>query len=196
MSPEEQDKGQDSDSGTSQSSQQQGEQRESEVQNLNLLTVKRNPNSINAVTPPEEWTELEVTVDSGACDTVMPMELCKGIPVMDSPGSKEGLEYEVANGAGLPNLGERRCLLMTVGSQKAKRIVFQVADVHKPLLSISRCADMGFMCVLGNLGGYLRDEVTGERIPLQRRDNLYILRTWVRADPSQGNDASSFRRPA
>ena len=87
--------------------------------------------------------------------------------------------------------------MMTVGSTSAKRIVFQVADVHKPLLSISRCADMGFECVLGKAGGYLRDVVTGEQIPIQRKDNLYVLRTWVRADPSSnGNNASPFPRRA
>ena len=74
--------------------------------------------------------------------------------------------------------------MMTLGSTAAKSIVFQVADVHKPLLSISRCADMGFHCHLGKDGGFLEDTVTGEHIPLHRRDNLYVLRTWIRADPS------------
>ena len=162
---------------------------------LNILTVK-NPNCLSTINPAEEWIELEVTVDSGACDTVMPQELCRGIPIVDSAGPRAGLEYKVANGDGLPNLGERRCLLMTLGSSTAKRIVFQVADVHKPLLSISRCADMGFTCVLGKLGGYLQDEMTGERIPLQRRENLYVLRTWVRADTGQVNRDQPFPRPA
>lgn len=104
-------------------------------------------------------------------------------------------EYEVANGESIPNLGERRCLLMTVGSKAAKKIVFQIADVHKPLLSISRCADMGFMCVLDDGGGFLLDKITGEKIPLQRKDNLYVMKAWVRADPSTVNSATPFQRP-
>ena len=63
--------------------------------------------------------------------------------------SREGLEYEAANGASIPNLGEMRCEVMTVGSNMAKRITFQVADVHKPLLSTTACADMGFDCEEG-----------------------------------------------
>ena len=50
--------------------------------------------------------------------------------------------------------------------------MFQVADVHKPLLSISGCADMGFDCHLGDKGGHLLDKQAGENIPLGRRDNL------------------------
>ena len=71
---------------------------------------------------------------------------------------------------------------MTLGSGVAKRITFQVADVHKPLLSITACADMGFDCFLGEKGGHLRDRESGETIPLERRDNLYVMRAWIRQD--------------
>jgi hypothetical protein len=72
--------------------------------------------------------------------------------------------------------------MMTIGSSVCKNIVFQVADVHKPLLSISGCADMGFDCYLGEKGGHLLDKHTGEKIPLERRENLYIMRAWIRQD--------------
>ena len=44
--------------------------------------------------------------------------------------------------------------MITIGSRSCKRIVFQAADVHKPLLSISGCADMGFDCFLGDKSGF------------------------------------------
>ena len=78
---------------------------------------------------------------------------------------------------------KRRCKMMTIGSRFCKRIVFQVADVHKPLLSISGCADMGFDCYLRNKGGDLLDKHSGEKIPLEHRDNLYVMRAWIRQDP-------------
>ena len=158
-------------------------------QYLDTLT-KKVDNSISNITPSDEWVEIEVTVDSGACDTVMPAEWCKGIPIVQS-SIAHGEEYEVANGEAIPNLGERRCLLMTMGAKVAKKIVFQVADVHKPLLSISRCADMGFNCHLDKVGGYLEDMTTGERIPLIRRDNLYHMKTWVKKDPESGGTPST-----
>ena len=129
-----------------------------------------------------EWIEIEITIDSGACETVMPMSWCKGISVLSSPQYLQGVEYEVANGETIPNLGERRCLMMTAGSNAMKKITFQVADVHKPLLAISKIADQGFECILGKTGGRLIDQVTGEIIPLVRRDNLYVMKAWVRQD--------------
>ena len=65
---------------------------------------------------PDEWIELEVTIDSGACISVLPIATCEGIDVIDNEFSRRGAEYEVANGATIPNLGGRRCEVMTVGS--------------------------------------------------------------------------------
>ena len=90
----------------------------------------------------------------------------------------------MANGATIPNLGERKCEVATVGILQAKRITFHVADVQKPLLSISGCADMDFDCFFGQHGGKLRDRVTGELIPLQRHGSLYTVRMWARQEPT------------
>ena len=73
---------------------------------------------------------------------------------------------------------------MTAGSDISKRIVFQVADVHKPILSITACADMGYDCFLGKEGGSLRDRETGEIIPLERKHTLYTMKMWIRQDPT------------
>jgi hypothetical protein len=131
----------------------------------------------------DEWYEVELTADTGACDTVMPKAMCSGIPIVDSPQSLKGLEYEVATGQAIPNLGQRCCELWTDGASSGKAINVQVADVHKALLSLSRCADMGFESRFGSAFGCLIDTQTNEVIPLQRRGNLYILKAWIRAAP-------------
>ena len=135
---------------------------------------------ISAVNNPEDWISLDVTVDSGSCVTVMPAGLCPGIPILENDLSRNGVEYEVANGESIANLGEKRCQVMTIGSMAPKKIVLRIADVHKPLLSVTACSDMGYDCYLGKEGGRLRDRVTGEVIPLERRGSLYTLRMWVR----------------
>ena len=89
----------------------------------------------------------------------------------------------MANGVAIPNLGERRCEMWTDGAKTPKAISMQVADVHKALLSLSRCADMGFESRFGSAFGCLIDTVTGEVVPLQRKGNLYVLRAWIRAAP-------------
>ena len=77
---------------------------------------------------------------------------------------------------------------MTGGNLQAKRNTSQVADVHRPLLSISGCADMGFDCFLGQNGCQLRDRVSGEVIPLERHGSLYTVRMWVRQEPNARPD--------
>ena len=88
------------------------------------------------------------------------------------------------------NLGERRCEVITIGSMVPKRIVFQIADVHKPLLSITACSDMGYEYYFNKDGGSLRDRLTGEVIPLERRGSLYTLKREVR----QAADADNGQR--
>ena len=65
---------------------------------------------------------IDVTVDSGACVTVMPSALCTGISIIENDLSRNGVEYEVANGESIANLGGRRCEVMTVGSMIPKRL--------------------------------------------------------------------------
>ena len=131
-----------------------------------------------------EWTMIEVAVDSGACDTVMPLSSCSSIPTVSSNQSKAGMSYEVADGNKNPNLGERKCLMLTPGCHFPKKIIFQVADVHKPLLSVTRAADAGFDCLLGKEGGCLIPQAGGERVPIRRKGNLYVMTCWVRAEPT------------
>ena len=131
----------------------------------------------------DEWVEVELTADTGACDTVIPRDLCVSIPIQPSLQSLRCMEYEVANGETIPNLGERRCLMWTEFATEARAINMQVADVHKALLSLSRCADIGFESKFGRVAGALIDEDTGGVIPLQRKGNLYVLKCWLRAAP-------------
>ena len=109
---------------------------------MNILTpIRKSP--ISVVSEPE-WYEIEITVGSGACDTVMPTKLGSHISIVATAKSRSGFEHEVVNGEGLLNMGERRCFMMTENSDTMKRIAFQCADVHKPLLSVSRLADQGY----------------------------------------------------
>ena len=135
------------------------------------------------------WIQVEFCADTGACDTVMPRTLCGDIPITPSLQSLNFMEYEVANGHCIPNLGERKCLMWTEGAEHERPMNVQVADVHKALLSLSRCADMGFESRFGRLAGALIDEESEEVIPLERKGNLYVLKCWIRAAPFGGQDS-------
>lgn len=92
----------------------------------------------------DQWCEIELTADTVACDTVIPRDLCPGIPMEPSMPSIAGMECEAASGQSIPNLGERRCEMWTDGASQGKLLSMQFADVHKALLGLSWCADMEF----------------------------------------------------
>ena len=136
------------------------------------MTLRQPKGTILALAP-QDWVEIELTVDSGACDTVMPASMCGHVSMTSTHESRAGLEYEVANGASIPSLGERRCFMMTENSNTMKRIVFQCDGVHKALLSVANVADLAYECIMTKDGGCLKDEVTRDVIPLHRRGILY-----------------------
>ena len=128
----------------------------------------------------EEWFEIEMTADSGACDTVLPSGMLASIQTQSTPASRAMEEYEVAYGHVIVNEGEKQCLMMTAGSTVPKGIVFQVTDVHKPLMSVGAMCDAGYECLMSKEGGFMRDVESNEMIPLVRRGDLYVLQAWVR----------------
>ena len=89
----------------------------------------------------------------------------------------------MADGNEIPNLGERRCVMWTENAAEAQTIGLQVADVLKALLSLNRCADMGFEGRFGRRAGALIDEETGEAIPWARKGNPYDFKCWLKAAP-------------
>ena len=70
----------------------------------------------NAVTS-REWFQIDMCVDSGACETVMPIEMCEGIPITPSAASIAKQEYEVANGQSIMNIGERKRDAITINDR-------------------------------------------------------------------------------
>ena len=134
-----------------------------------------------------DWEENVITVVSGACDTVMPAEVCNDINIEDCQAIREGVVCDTADGdVHLPNLGQRRCPMMTLGVKGSRKVLFQGGDIHKPLLSVSNVCGAGFECRSGNAGCVLWDLNTKDQIPIIRRNNLYTMRPWVKHDRPAG----------
>ena len=72
--------------------------------------------------------------------------------------------------------------MMTSGAESPKKIVFQVADVHTAVLSISKVADVGYECHLNKVGGYLLDMYSGEKVSITRKGSLYVMKAWIKED--------------
>ncbi len=154
------------------------------VVEVNMLKEIIVANSLNALDG-NEWEEITITVDSGASETVVPHKMAQHIPIESSSASLRGAKYEVANGGIIDNKGERRCILETEeGAQKL--LSFQVCDVHKPLLAVSKLVETGHAVVFHPAWSYIENIYTGEKITLHAKDGLYELKAWVKHASSPG----------
>ena len=66
---------------------------------------KIEPEGLNAVAGNGGWEEIEFNVDSGATETVVGKSMLLSVEVKEGSQKRRGVEYEVANGEMIPNLG-------------------------------------------------------------------------------------------
>ena len=100
------------------------------------------PQSVNGVTEDDEWEEVKLAVDSGATETVIPPDILEDVELRQGAPYKRGVEYEVASGVQISNLGEREFTEVTAeGSMKS--VVAQVCDVNRGLLSVRKITRSG-----------------------------------------------------
>ena len=95
------------------------------------------------------------------------------------PASKGGVQYEVANGVRIPNLGEKHFKGYTEEGLP-RNLKAQVCDVNKALLSVNRLLQMGHRVVFDDTGSYIEDKTNGERMWLKEQGGMYMLKMWVR----------------
>ena len=75
---------------------------------------------------------VEVTVDSGAVDTVGPPSVAPGIPIRETAASRSGMHYRAANNMKIPNLGGKQLEGIDENGQYVGMTI-QVAQVNKVL---------------------------------------------------------------
>ena len=67
--------------------------------------------------------------------------------------------------------------VQAAGVERALGIGLQVTDVKKPLLSVRRLCEQGNVVQFGQdaRNSYVMNVATGDRIPLQRRGNSWVI---------------------
>ena len=116
-----------------------------------------------------------LTIDSGAAEHVVgPRDL----PHVRVTPSHRNVQYTMAKGHKTSNRGEQRVSAVT---SQGHEIEFkaQVTDVHRPLMSVSRICDRGNRVVFEAQGGYIESLSSGEKIHVQRDQNVYRLQVEV-----------------
>ena len=121
----------------------------------------------------EELRDLEVVLDSGACEHVVDSSMTPGYQVLESEGSRPGSYFLPANGERMPNKGEVHLQLNSEGNEILSK--FQVAAISKPLWSVGRICDAGYEVRFSKSGAQILHAASGKATGrFKRRNGLYV----------------------
>ena len=133
-------------------------------------------------------------MDSGPAQSVAPPSMAPGVSIEASPGSQRGQHYVSASGGRLPNMGQQKLRCQT-NEGKDTMVLYQVAEVSRPLTAVSQTCDHGNWVVYTPHGGFIYNLATGGETNFERRGGIYELAPWVNeADLSGGSSSTGFPR--
>ena len=124
------------------------------------------------------WTQVKTVMDSGCSESVCPPTLAPDYPVTDSAGSLRGQHYIAASDHRIPNLGEHFFNIVTEDGLDSK-LKYQVAEVSRPLNSVSDICDNGNRVLFGSSGGVIYNVESGRETYFTREEGNYILKFWI-----------------
>ena len=139
-------------------------------------------NAVSNKSDSEQWGEyvkVEVAIDSGAAECVCGLDHFPGASVKEGKALTAGVQYVCADGGRIPNLGEQNVQSMTTEGIKFD-VVFQVTQVDRPLLSVSKLTKAGHTVKFEGSGGYIVNGATGGLTWFRKQNDIYILDLWVR----------------
>ena len=135
------------------------------------------PDHVNAVSADDGWEEIEFTLDSGATETVMGEDMLSSVEAKEGAASMGGVEYEIATGELIPNLGEKKFQAVSQEGVTPS-ITAQVCAVNKALMSVKKVMRADNRVVFDEEGTYIEDKVTGEKIWATDDGGMIMLKMW------------------
>ena len=143
-----------------------------------------------------DWIRISSVMDSGACAPVAPLGMLPGHPMRENAASKAGKTYSAASGHEIQRHGEQHIRAVTDNGLETE-VIFQLADVEGPLVSISSVCGRENRVIFGQSGGVIQNVATGAEVPFQRRGGVYALGLWVRRprEHSAGSSAQASVSP-
>ena len=129
------------------------------------------PTGMNKITE-GEYEEIEMAVDSGAGEMVMNEEMVGCVGIVGGETQRRGVQYEVANGTLLPNMGETRFEAMAE-DVVVKKMVARVTRVNRVLLSVKSVTSQETLVFKKGVC-YIEEDKTGEEIWMKEKDRMYV----------------------
>ena len=99
---------------------------------------------------------MEITIDSGAAENVMPERMAPKVPVQYSEEQAAGVVYTAANGEIMPNRGKKMVPFITKEGQH-KMADMQVTDVNRVLMSVAKVCDAGHSVLFTKTGRVIKN---------------------------------------
>ena len=137
-----------------------------------------------------------ITMDTGAHHNVMPRRMIGRRRIRPSPGSRAGMKYVAAGGAKIMNEGEVDMPFESLEGHR-QSMVFQIAEVNKPLGSVAYFVDDAFRVVYdknmktGEDLSYMIHKPTRTVYRFRRERNIWIMDAIVDVEDLYGD----FSRP-
>ena len=163
---------------------------------FSLACLVRAELPLSAVTTqqPEVWENLELVealMDSGAGECVCGPQHFNGIEMtVDPTRAGAGTEYICADGGRIRNLGEKMVPGLSDEGSRMK-INFQVTNVDKPLIAVSKLTAAGHDVWFGQQHGVITHGETGKQTTFMKKNGVYVLRVWApRAGPASAPSSS------
>ena len=132
--------------------------------------------------PYKDYQRMSILVDSGAAEHVLPRSRLPTYPVVEGAAKKAGVRYSAADGTEIPNEGEQSVRFATREGHECG-ILFQVADITQPLLSVAKLAAKGHDVTFNGDTGRITHLESGKSIRFYRQGGVYMLHVWVRPGP-------------
>ena len=166
-----------------------------EIIRKTVAIIEAKDGGCNEVMPVSEWVDkvIEITLDSGACDHILDMADAPGYAnfLQESPGSKRDQLYIVGNGTEVPNEGQVALNLEAGPEGKSSLIksIFQVAEITRPLMSVSRVCELGHKCIFDAEKADVMSKNGTLLCTFKRKGGLYVAEMKLKA-------LDGFHRPA
>ena len=125
-----------------------------------------------------KWERLRTTMDSGATVTVIPPSAGRWYDIEESAASRAGIEYEIANGDTLPNLGQK-VMPVVVGDGCLRSMTAQVADITTALTAPRALHKSGHMTIFDGPDSFVLNKLTGEVTPIDDDGTSYNFDLWI-----------------
>jgi hypothetical protein len=153
-----------------------------------LCVIKLKEDAVIASVESDKFELIEITIDSGAAESVIPPDIMNQFPTNETESSIAGEQFVAANGSIIENEGERRVDVFTLDGTK-RNMVFQVTGVNKTLASVSRICEKGHVVIFDGDDSYILNKTSGEVIPMRHRNGVWLLEVWVEKKPKEHSPA-------